>query len=306
MQVPFGFVQGEWRRLENSGTRVFIEDDIPVADINDLLTLMTRLRDPETGCPWDLKQSFSTIAPYTLEEACEVVEAIERRDFDNLREELGDLLFQVVFYAQMAKEEQRFGFQQIVDELVAKLVRRHPHVFPDGTLASVVTPETRLSPEQVKERWQQIKAEEKKIKKSTTETVHSALPDDLPVTLPALKKAEKIQQAAARVGFDWDIAAQVETKIREELQEVKEAADQQEGQERIAEEIGDLLFACVNYARHLKVDPEMALRQATRKFDQRFREMESCMVAEGVTFEQLSLEAMEGYWKKAKQSLKPE
>ena len=270
-----------------------------MADINDLLVLMARLREPQLGCPWDLKQDFSTIAPYTLEEACEVVDAIEREDYDNLREELGDLLFQVVFHARMAEEAEYFSFSSIVHELVEKLVRRHPHVFPDGTLASENTPETRLTPEQVKERWQQIKAEEKQAK-GNNENRLSALPDHLPATLPALKKAEKIQQAAARVGFDWDTSDQVEDKIREELQEISEAVSLGEGKERVTEELGDLLFACVNYARHLGVDPEMALRGATSKFDGRFRKMEVRMSEEGDTFEQLSLDEMEAYWQQAK------
>ncbi len=269
-----------------------------MADMNDLLNLMARLRDPQSGCPWDLEQSFSTIAPYTLEEACEVVEAITRKDFDNLREELGDLLFQVVFHARMAEEEDRFDFNTVVSELVEKLIRRHPHVFPEGALAEPVQANNNISPEEVKKRWQDIKVKEKEKATHKKESA-SALPDNLPATLPALKKAEKIQQAAARVGFDWEDASGAEAKIREELDEIKEA-QAHDGKEQIEEEVGDLFFACVNYARHLGVDPEMALRKATLKFDGRFRTMESKMLEDKKNFSDLSLEAMEGYWQNAK------
>ena len=199
------------------------------------------------------------------------------------------------------EEAGHFDFAAIVDGLFEKLIRRHPHVFPDGTLASATRDKSALNPDQVKQRWQEIKSEEKK-RASENQQLDSALPDKLPATLPALKKAEKIQQAAARVGFDWEEANQVINKINEELTEVSEAS-QKESQERVAEEVGDLLFACVNYSRHLGVDPEMALRKATRKFDQRFRVMESLMNEKRAEFDQLSLNEMEDYWQQAKRRL---
>lgn len=263
--------------------------------INDLITLMARLRDAEHGCPWDLKQTFATIAPYTLEEASEVAEAIEREDYDNLREELGDLLFQVIFHAQMAKEVGYFDFADISQELLSKLLRRHPHVFPDGRLESFASQE-KLSPEEVKQKWQEIKLEEKKQK--GLKPSDSAMPDDLPRTLPTLQRAAKIQDAAARVGFDWPEAEPVFDKIHEELDEIREARD--EGHERISEEVGDLLFACVNLARHLGVDADMALRKACHKFDGRFRKMETLASTNDQAFEQLTLEEMESYWQQVK------
>ena len=272
-----------------------------MASIDDLLLLMAHLRDPESGCSWDLKQNFQSIASYTLEEACEVVDAIDRHDYEGLREELGDLLFQIVFHARMAQEKGYFNFQQVVDEQVAKMIRRHPHVFPDGTLASEVTAATRLTPEQIEERWQQIKALEQQAKLPQADT-HSVLPDDLPATLPALIKALKIQQAAARVGFDWQALGAVEEKITEELQEVRDVLHHQEGQERIMEEVGDLLFAMVNYARHLKVEPEAALRCGIKKFEHRFKTMAALITSADTSFEQLTPAEMEAFWQQAKKS----
>lgn len=268
--------------------------------LNDLLYLMSRLRDPETGCPWDLEQDFSTIAPYTLEETCEVLDAIAREDFDNLREELGDLLFQVVFHSRMAEEAGHFDFDQVAVGLVEKMVRRHPHVFPDGTLASKKQPGTDdTSPEQVVEAWQKIKAEEKA---SRPEKPKSAMPEKLPDALPPLMKAYKLQKAAAKVGFDWPDYKPVLDKIQEEAEEIIEAVEADEGQQRIAEEIGDLLFACVNLSRKLGVDPEMAMRQSNIKFESRFRSMEDKASQNSEVFEQLTLEEMEAYWQQSKQT----
>ncbi|AMO56939.1 nucleoside triphosphate hydrolase [Endozoicomonas montiporae] len=262
---------------------------------DDLVYLMNRLRDPVTGCPWDLKQSFDTIAPYTLEETCEVLEAIASKDHENLKEELGDLLFQVIFHARMAQEESLFDLSDVVHGLVSKMVRRHPHVFPDGHLHSERTGDETTTPEQVTERWGQIKQQEKAAVKSGP---LSAMPDKLPAALPAMERAKKIQKAAAKTGFDWPDCSPVYDKIQEELAELQEA--ETESQERVAEEFGDLLFACVNLGRHLQVDPELALRQATGKFEQRFRTMESLAQTEELEFQQLTLEEMEDYWQQSK------
>ena len=263
--------------------------------INNLLTLMARLRDPQSGCAWDIRQTFATIAPYTLEEACEVVDAIEREDYGHLKEELGDLLLQVIFHAQMGSEAGHFNFDDVAGSLLEKMIRRHPHVFPDGTLTSSMAT-TRLTPEQVKASWQEIKDEEKRQK--TQKKTGSAMPDDLPAVMPSLKRAHKLQCAAARVGFDWPGSEPVYDKIAEELDEIKEA--QAEQPDKLAEEVGDLLFACVNLARHLGVDADMALRRANSKFDRRFRTMESLASANHQVFQQLSLEEMEDYWQQSK------
>ncbi len=258
--------------------------------LDELLTLMAQLRDPKHGCAWDVKQTFASIAPHTLEEACEVVEAIEREDFDNLKEELGDLLLHVIFHTQMAREAGYFDFADVSQTLQAKLIRRHPHVFPDGSVKSFGSAK-KLTPEEVEQKWQAIKAEEKPQQRS------SIMPSDLPRTLPTLQRAEKIQSAAATVGFDWIRVEPVFDKIHEELDEIRAA----KGQERIAEEVGDLLFACVNLARHLDVNAEMALRQACGKFSGRFEKMEQLAKANQQSIEQLTLDEMERYWQQSKQ-----
>ena len=270
-----------------------------MSQLKDVLYMMRRLRDPKTGCSWDLEQDFDTIAPYTLEETCEVLEAIARKDYDNLKEELGDLLFQVVFHAQMADEEGLFDFGQVASGLLEKMVRRHPHVFPDGTLRSERSPDDDTSPEEVIEKWQAIKAKEKQDKGEVKTT--SAMPEKLPSALPALTRAYKLQKAAAKVGFDWLDFEPVLDKIQEEIAEVREAVKEKEGQSRVAEEIGDLLFSVVNLARHLGVEPDMAMRQSNEKFEGRFRTMEQKSLAEGHDFQQLSLEEMEAYWQQAKE-----
>ena len=268
--------------------------------LDDLLHLMARLRDPQNGCPWDLKQSYATIVPYTLEEAYEVADTIERGDFDHLREELGDLLFQVVYYAQLAREEGRFEFDAVVDGITRKLVRRHPHVFPDGDLYGKPDP-AKLQEAAVKQRWEELKAEERAAK--AAEPVQLSLLDDVPHALPALSRANKLQKRASQVGFDWADALPVVDKVREELDEVLEAMAGNDAEAQ-AEEVGDLLFVVVNLARKLKVDPETALRAANAKFERRFRYIETALRDQGRSLEGTSLEEMDELWGAAKRDEK--
>ena len=268
--------------------------------LEDLLHLMARLRDPQYGCPWDIKQTYATIVPYTLEEAYEVADAIERSDFEHLQGELGDLLFQVVYYSQLAREEGRFEFEGVVDSITRKLIRRHPHVFPTGDLyAPLDTP--RLSEEQVKHRWEQIKAQERAEKASAPEQL--SLLDDVPQALPALARSAKLQKRAATVGFDWPAALPVLDKVREELDEVLEAMAADDHQ-AVGEEIGDLLFTVVNLARHLKVDPENALRGANGKFERRFRFIEQALRDTHRPIEDCTLEELDALWGEAKRQEK--
>ncbi|PBP94730.1 nucleoside triphosphate pyrophosphohydrolase [Pseudomonas congelans] len=268
--------------------------------VQDLLNLMARLRDPQFGCPWDLKQTYASIVPHTLEEAYEVADAIEQGDLDHLKGELGDLLFQVVFYAQLAREEGRFEFDDVIDGITRKLLRRHPHVFPTGELyAPAETP--RLTDEQVNRRWDEIKAEERAEKAGAPEQL--SLLDDVPRALPALSRAAKLQKRAAQVGFDWPAALPVVDKVREELDEILEAMVDNDA-EGIAEEVGDLLFSVVNLARHLKVDPETALRSANSKFDRRFRFIEQALRHLQRPIEECSLEEMDALWGEAKRQEK--
>lgn len=270
----------------------------PKYSLSDLLYLMARLRNPETGCPWDIKQTFKTIAPFTLEEAYEVVDAIEREDFIHLQEELGDLLLQVIFYAQMASEQQRFDFSAVVVGLVEKLLRRHPHVFPDGDLKSVITSKG-LSAEQVKGAWELQKSSERKTKGQ------QRLLDDVPHALPALNRAQKLQKRAAKAGFDWLEIAEVKAKVEEELAELYEACDGAESRERQEEELGDLMFSVVNLARHLNLDAESALRKANHKFTGRFNFVEKRMRESELALTREYAEAMEAFWQEAKEEAKP-
>lgn len=268
--------------------------------LDDLLQLMARLRHPEHGCPWDLKQSYASIVPYTLEEAYEVADAIERGDFDHLPGELGDLLFQVVYYSQLATEEGRFGFAEVVDGITTKLIRRHPHVFPDGDLYAAPDA-ARLEEAAVKQRWEELKAEERAAKAEAPEQL--SLLDDVPQALPALSRAAKLQKRAAQVGFDWPEALPVLDKVREELDEVLEAMSENDPQ-AIAEELGDLLFAVANLARHLKVEPEAALRAANGKFERRFRFIEQALREAGRPIENCSLDELDALWGEAKKQEK--
>jgi ATP diphosphatase len=258
----------------------------PSRDITRLLEIMAALRTPGTGCPWDLEQNFATIAPYTLEEAYEVADAIARGDLDDLREELGDLLLQVAFHARMAEEQGAFDFGGVVEAITEKLLRRHPHVF--GDLRG-------LSPKEVEGLWQQIKSDEKA---SKTKSEAGALAG-VPVSLPALTRALKLQQKAGKVGFDWNDPLAVLAKIREEADEIE--ADLKNGKREAATaEVGDLLFAVANLARHLDADPEATLRATNRKFERRFASIERALAARGKTPEQSTLAEMDALWDEAK------
>jgi ATP diphosphatase len=267
----------------------------PSRDIARLIDIMAALRTPGSGCPWDLEQSFATIAPYTIEEAYEVADAIVRGDLDDLREELGDLLLQVVFHARMAQEQGAFDFGDVVQALTEKLVRRHPHVFGDAR---------GLTPKAVEGLWERIKAQERAQKSPGRgrEGAAGALAG-VPVGLPALTRALKLQAKAGKVGFDWNDPLAVLAKIREEADEI-EAELAAGSRAAAAAELGDLLFAMVNLARHLDVDPEATLRAANRKFEQRFAAIERALADRGKTPQAATLEEMEALWNAAKASEK--
>lgn len=266
--------------------------------ITELLNVMSLLRDKEHGCAWDLKQSFKSIAPHTLEECYEVIDCIEQEDFQHLPEELGDLLFQVVFYAQMAKEENLFNFDDICSEIINKLLTRHPHVFPDATIESFGK-ENNLTPEQVEANWEKIKQQERQ--NHNSQDIPSLL-DDIPQALPALLRAKKLQARAATGGFDWEKPKSVIKKIHEEIEELEEAM-LAENLLDIEEEFGDLLFSVVNLSRHLKLNPETSLRSANSKFNQRFRLIESMLLEKKVDMKKLTINELESYWELAKEKL---
>lgn len=263
-------------------------------DIADLVELMRRLRDPETGCPWDLKQDYLSITPSTIEEVYEVVDAIERNDFEHLKEELGDLLFQIIFYAQLAKEEGRFDFYDIASTLTAKLVRRHPHVFPDGTLASVRENQSSEQSEQVVQRWEQIKAEERKDKGNLR------LLDDVPQALPSLQRAQKLQKRVAKAGMDWRSVDAALENLEGEIHELRQAIAQQSAID-IEDELGDVIFSAVNVARKLKCDADKSLRLANRKFEMRIRQMERLFKQDSKAWSELDDAQLEHYWQKSKE-----
>ena len=254
--------------------------------IEELLHIMARLRDPDKGCPWDQKQDWHSIAPYTLEEAYEVADAIEQGDFDELKSELGDLLFQVVFYARLGEEEGRFDFNDIVDAICEKMIRRHPHVFGDAQHEDEA---------ELKAAWEAEKSREREQKHDSSSVLQGVA-----LALPALVRADKLQKRAARVGFDWPDAAGAMDKLLEELQEVQQAVDAADA-EAIKDELGDLLFAAVNIARLLGVDAEQALRRGNRNFETRFHRMENLLQVQGQEdLAALNLEQLEEAWECAK------
>ncbi len=264
--------------------------------LDDLLYLMTRLRHPETGCPWDLKQDFSTIVPHTLEEAYEVADAIERADWPHLEEELGDLLFQVIFYGQLGTEQAYFSVPTIIDRLVTKLVRRHPHVFPGGHLRSERAAGDVVSESAISANWAAIKVQEKQ--EQAEAGAKPRLLDDVPVALPALPRSVKLQKKASTVGFDWPDTESVMAKIEEELQEVRDELVSGDRQ-RLESEIGDLLFAVTNLARHYQIDPERALRGTGQRFRDRFSYVEDVVETLG-GWDNADLRIMESAWQEAK------
>jgi MazG family protein len=265
-------------------------EESDMRNIDKLLDIMAALRDPQSGCPWDIDQNFASIAPYTIEEAYEVADAIDRDDMQDLREELGDLLLQVVFHSQMAKESELFDFDDVAGTIAAKMLRRHPHVFngePAGTA------------EEQHAAWEAHKAAEQAAKKNEANKPGSVL-DGVTGNLPALTLATKTGKKAARVGFDWDSTDQVIAKVQEELDELEQAR-QENNVAHIEEELGDLLLATTNLARHLHVDPEQALRQANRKFSERFRKVETQIADEGGRWDDYSLEQLEAKWQAIKE-----
>ncbi|OBQ87497.1 MULTISPECIES: nucleoside triphosphate pyrophosphohydrolase [unclassified Mesorhizobium] len=273
----------------------------PSKDISRLIEIMAALRAPKTGCPWDIEQNFSTIAPYTIEEAYEVADAIARGDFDDLREELGDLLLQVVYHAQMAQEIGEFAFGDVVEAITTKMIRRHPHVFGD---------EKARSAGMAKGMWEKIKAVEKADKRNARiargldpEDHGKGYLDSVPVALPALTRALKLQEKAARVGFDWSEAAPILDKIEEEIGELREALVTGDAAP-IKDEFGDMLFAVVNLGRHLRLDAEAALSGTNEKFRSRFHYVERELEASGRSLEQATLDEMETLWQQAKNARK--
>jgi ATP diphosphatase len=268
----------------------------PSRDISRLLEIMAQLRAPGSGCPWDLQQDFASIAPYTIEEAYEVADAIARGDFDDLREELGDLLLQVVYHARMAEEQNAFSFGDVVEAITRKMIRRHPHVFADA--------DGRLTPRAEKGAWDRIKAEEKVERAARgpqTDATHSSLLSGVKTGQPALPRAMELQRKASTVGFDWNDPRAVLHKIREEADEI-EAALERGDANQLAEETGDLLFALVNLARHVGADPEMALRRTNAKFERRFAYIERALAAQGRSLDGASLEEMDALWNEAKKT----
>lgn len=262
----------------------------PSADaMHTLLNVMSRLRDPDTGCPWDIKQTWQTIIPHTLEEVYEVADAVDRDDADALRDELGDLLFQVVFMARIAQDRGLFDFNEVAQGIADKMIRRHPHIFDDAEYAGEAGQ---------KQAWEEIKQQERHQKQQVDFFA------DIPVAMPALRRSQKIQKRAARVGFDWNDWRLVIPKVQEELDEVMAAVESGEPFARIEEEVGDVLMGASNLARQLKVDAENALRLSNNKFERRFLAVEQDLLARGITLESADLDTMEAAWGRVKQAEK--
>ena len=264
----------------------------PTKTTDDLLRIMVKLRDPDGGCPWDVEQDFASIAPYTIEEAYEVADAIEQSDMESLKGELGDLLLQVVFHAQMASEAGHFEYADVVNAVSEKMVVRHPHVFGDVSIEDADA-QTKA--------WEDQKAAERAAKAEASGRVASVL-DDVARGLPALMRAEKLQKRAARVGFDWPTVEPVFDKVREELDEVSVEIDRGSDPARLEDELGDVLFTCVNLARKLGTDPETALRRTNAKFERRFRDVETFAAKDGKSLNDLDIEALEALWERAKEA----
>lgn len=257
--------------------------------IEEMLAIMAQLRHPEHGCPWDREQDFASIAPFTIEEAFEVAEAIAAGDMDGLRDELGDLLLQVIFHARMAEEQGLFDFTDVTQGLIDKMIRRHPHVFERQQGASIA---------EIKTTWEAIKAAER----AASGTLRSSVLDGVPQGLPALQRAAKLQKKAARVGFDWPQVAPVLAQVRAELAELEHAMQSGDA-DAVADELGDVLFSAVNLSRHLQVDADLALRGANHKFERRFRQMEQQAADAGHTLDSLSSDELEALWNAAKKEL---
>jgi ATP diphosphatase len=268
----------------------------PSSDISRLIDIMAALRNPETGCPWDIAQTFETIKPYTIEEAYEVSDAIERNDMGDLCEELGDLLLQVVFHARMAEEAGEFSFGDVVEAITTKMIRRHPHVFARSDADT---------PQAVKKQWDEIKQAEKReraerrTRRGISEDVEAGFLGSVQRSFPALTEALKLQERAAKVGFDWSAPGPILDKIEEEIRELRDAL-QEGNQAKVTDELGDLIFAVVNIGRHVSSDPEQALRGTNAKFRRRFNHIETTLNAEGETLEAATLERMEEIWQAAK------
>jgi ATP diphosphatase len=265
-------------------------------DLRDLRYLMKRLRDPHDGCPWDLKQTAQTIVPYTLEEVFELVDALERGDDLGARDELGDVLFQVVFYAQLAEERELYDVDDVIHGIVAKLLRRHPHVFPDGTLSSRRAGAEHAQVRDIKERWEDIKQQERNARRQT----HAL--DDVPLSLPALSRAQKLQKRATRLGLDWTSVTDVVVALKNETLEFEDALSTA-AVEAVADELGDLLFTCVNLARKLDLDAEQLLRQSNQKFETRVRLCTELASEQGRALETISEQERDAIWREAKRQL---
>lgn len=264
--------------------------------VEDLVYLMQRLREPEFGCPWDQKQDFDSIVPFTIEECYEVVDAIEQQDWQHLSEELGDLLFQIIFYAQLGDENNLFDLTDIVHQLVAKLIRRHPHVFPNQELMQKRT--MQLSEQEIADSWEEIKRQERE-EKGEQQRKNVSILDDIPMALPSLQRAYKLQKRAAKVGFDWHDVLPVIDKMEEELQELRAAITTGVASD-IQDEMGDVLFSQVNLARHLGVKADEALRLTNKKFTRRFSYVEERVEASNKTWQQYTLDQLDQFWDEAK------